>query len=215
MEELHARLPIGSTYILMVLAADTGAIRFYERYGLLRERTVDAVEHYSENMGFHAADQPRCSPHHAVSLLGSKGKRLFLNTLDRFLFTPGISGCGRQSRRCANIHHPGLESADEIGGTFKSEFAEGCRCEAGAVAPVADDDDAAVGVGHLRNVVGAGGVQSPFEDVSVDDQRAWEFAVALSLLDWACVNHQGAGGDLGRQVGWLHPIKTLAGSFEE
>ena len=56
MEELHARLPIGSTYILMVLAANTGAIRFYERCGLLRERTVDAVEHYSESMGFHAPD---------------------------------------------------------------------------------------------------------------------------------------------------------------
>ena len=52
MKELHARLPIGSTYILMVLAANTGAIRFYERCGLLRERTVDAVKHYRDNMGF-------------------------------------------------------------------------------------------------------------------------------------------------------------------
>ncbi|CAN5651833.1 hypothetical protein BH20ACT21_BH20ACT21_20370 [soil metagenome] len=54
MEELHARLPIGSTYILMVLAANMGAIRFYERCGLLRERTVDAVKHYRDNMGFQA-----------------------------------------------------------------------------------------------------------------------------------------------------------------
>jgi ribosomal protein S18 acetylase RimI-like enzyme len=54
MKELHARLPIGSTYILMVLAANSGAIRFYERCGLLRERTVDAVKHYRDNMGFQA-----------------------------------------------------------------------------------------------------------------------------------------------------------------
>lgn len=52
MQELHARLPIGSTYILMVLSANTGAIRFYERCGLQQERRVDAVKHYRDNMGF-------------------------------------------------------------------------------------------------------------------------------------------------------------------
>jgi ribosomal protein S18 acetylase RimI-like enzyme len=57
MRELHGRLPLGSTYILMVLAANTGAIRFYERCGLVRERAVDGVEHYRVNMGFHAPQE--------------------------------------------------------------------------------------------------------------------------------------------------------------
>jgi diamine N-acetyltransferase len=54
MKGLHSRLPVGSTYILMVLSDNQAAIRFYERCGLRRERTVDAVKHYRENMGFDA-----------------------------------------------------------------------------------------------------------------------------------------------------------------
>jgi ribosomal protein S18 acetylase RimI-like enzyme len=50
--ELHKRLPAASTYVLMVLAPNRGAIRFYERHGLEIERETDAVAHYEENMGF-------------------------------------------------------------------------------------------------------------------------------------------------------------------
>jgi ribosomal protein S18 acetylase RimI-like enzyme len=50
--ELHRRLPAATTYVLMVLAPNRGAIRFYERQGLTIERETDAVAHYEENMGF-------------------------------------------------------------------------------------------------------------------------------------------------------------------
>jgi ribosomal protein S18 acetylase RimI-like enzyme len=56
MQDLHARLAPGATYILMVLAANVGAIRFYERCGLVSEREVDAVQHYRDNMGFLAPE---------------------------------------------------------------------------------------------------------------------------------------------------------------
>ena len=50
MEELHRRLPAGSSYVLLVVAANTGAIRFYERHGLRRDHEVDAVQHYRDAM---------------------------------------------------------------------------------------------------------------------------------------------------------------------
>ena len=50
-EELHRRLPGGSSYVLLVVAANTGAIRFYERHGLQRDHEVDAVQHYRDAMG--------------------------------------------------------------------------------------------------------------------------------------------------------------------
>ena len=51
MAELHERIPAGTSYILMVLAANEGAIRFYERHGFVRDREVDGVEHYRQHMG--------------------------------------------------------------------------------------------------------------------------------------------------------------------
>jgi ribosomal protein S18 acetylase RimI-like enzyme len=56
--ELHRRLPAAASYILMVLAPNTGAIRFYQRHGLEIERDTDAVSHYRENMGFVPPDTP-------------------------------------------------------------------------------------------------------------------------------------------------------------
>lgn len=49
-EELHRRLPAGSSYVLLVVAANTRAIRFYERHGLQRDHEVDAVQHYRDAM---------------------------------------------------------------------------------------------------------------------------------------------------------------------
>jgi ribosomal protein S18 acetylase RimI-like enzyme len=49
---LHARLTGHHTYILMVLAENEGAIRFYQRHGFVVERETDAVTHYQENMGW-------------------------------------------------------------------------------------------------------------------------------------------------------------------
>jgi len=58
-------------------------------------------------------------------------------------------------------------------------------------------------------VVRAGGVQLPLEDVPVDRECAGEVAVTMALLDRADVHDQGAGSDLGRQVGWLHRSRPL------
>ena len=62
-------------------------------------------------------------------------------------------------------------------------------------------------------MVRAAGVQSPFQNVPVNDERARQLTVTLTLLDRADVHDQGADGDLGRQVGWLHPIEALAGGL--
>jgi ribosomal protein S18 acetylase RimI-like enzyme len=58
MAELHRRLGGQVSYILMVLSPNSGAIRFYERHGLVIERETDAVTHYRENMGFSPPDTP-------------------------------------------------------------------------------------------------------------------------------------------------------------
>jgi len=56
--DLHRRLPAAATYILMVLAPNTGAIRFYQRHGLEIERETDAVSHYKDTMSFVPPDTP-------------------------------------------------------------------------------------------------------------------------------------------------------------
>lgn len=57
--DLHRRLPAGATYILMVLAPNTGAIRFYQRHGLEIERETDAASHRKDTMGFAPPYTPR------------------------------------------------------------------------------------------------------------------------------------------------------------
>jgi ribosomal protein S18 acetylase RimI-like enzyme len=52
LNELHQRLPHDASYMLMVLAPNNGAIRFYQSHGLETERETDAVSHYQDNMGF-------------------------------------------------------------------------------------------------------------------------------------------------------------------
>ena len=46
------------TYILTVLAPNTGASRFHERHGLAVEHEADALSHYRANMGFVAPATP-------------------------------------------------------------------------------------------------------------------------------------------------------------
>ena len=52
LDQLHRRLPNNASYMLMVVAPNNGAIRFYERNGLEAERETDAVSHYEDNMSF-------------------------------------------------------------------------------------------------------------------------------------------------------------------
>jgi diamine N-acetyltransferase len=50
LRELHGRLRPGSSYVLLVAAANTDAQAFYERYGLIVERRVDGPSHYRSAM---------------------------------------------------------------------------------------------------------------------------------------------------------------------
>jgi ribosomal protein S18 acetylase RimI-like enzyme len=58
--ELHERLAAGSTYILMVVAANSPAVSFYRRHGFLEEAKVDGPKYMSEHMGvtFPSATRP-------------------------------------------------------------------------------------------------------------------------------------------------------------
>jgi ribosomal protein S18 acetylase RimI-like enzyme len=44
-EALHTRLR-PDTYVLLVVKGNDGAVRFYERHGLMREDVLDGIEHY-------------------------------------------------------------------------------------------------------------------------------------------------------------------------
>ena len=47
MRALHARLRPGSSYLLLVVEANTEARAFYERHGLIVERRLDGPSHYA------------------------------------------------------------------------------------------------------------------------------------------------------------------------
>lgn len=51
MNELHSRLPPAAEYMLLVVAGNHGAVRFYERHGLHVAELVDGVTYYRERMG--------------------------------------------------------------------------------------------------------------------------------------------------------------------
>ena len=50
MRELHARLPPGGQYILLVVEANKDAQAFYERHGLVIESLIDGPSYYREAM---------------------------------------------------------------------------------------------------------------------------------------------------------------------
>jgi hypothetical protein len=76
-------------------------------------------------------------------------------------------------------------------------------------------DDAGVCVGDGWDVVRAGRVEAPFEDVSVDHDRAGGFAVSLALFDRADVHDQGTVTDLRGQINGVDPCETSAGFFQQ
>ena len=61
MGELHARLPRGSSYILLVAALNTEAQAFYQRHGLVIERRVDGNSHYSAAMDLELDSPPQAA----------------------------------------------------------------------------------------------------------------------------------------------------------
>lgn len=56
MPELHARLHGTANYMLLVVAGNERAIRFYERRGLHIAEYVDGLTYYRQRMGVHFAD---------------------------------------------------------------------------------------------------------------------------------------------------------------
>jgi ribosomal protein S18 acetylase RimI-like enzyme len=59
MQELHAQLTPGSSYVLLVAEANTAARSFYERHGLVVERRVEGNSHYSTAMNLELESRPR------------------------------------------------------------------------------------------------------------------------------------------------------------
>lgn len=51
LDELHARLAPGASYILMVIAANLPAVTFYRRHGFVQAAEVDGPTYMSEHMG--------------------------------------------------------------------------------------------------------------------------------------------------------------------
>ena len=51
MRELHARLPPGRQYVLLVAEANKDAQAFYERHGLVIERKVEGTSHHRNAIG--------------------------------------------------------------------------------------------------------------------------------------------------------------------
>ena len=61
MRELHARLPPGGQYILLVVEANEDAQAFYERHGLVIESRVDGPSYYSEAKAIESDVSPRAA----------------------------------------------------------------------------------------------------------------------------------------------------------
>jgi hypothetical protein len=107
---------------------------------------------------------------------------------------------------------PGLETADKVGRTGQPEPLQRVCSEAGAVALIADDHDSPSGVVSGREPVGAGRIEPPLKNVSVNDDRARKITVAVSLIDRPRVNNKGARCHLPlkiRSVNTLEPDAAL------
>ena len=60
LHELERRLAAGTTYVLLVIAGNNGALRFYAREGFRDEQAIEAARFYSRQMGvtFPSASAP-------------------------------------------------------------------------------------------------------------------------------------------------------------
>jgi hypothetical protein len=105
-----------------------------------------------------------------------------------------------------------LETADKVGRTGQPQPLQGVCSQAGAVALIADDHDPPSGVVSDRVPVGAGRIEPPLENISVNDDRSRKITVAVSLIYRSCVNNKGASGHLPlkiRRVNTLEPDAAL------
>jgi hypothetical protein len=105
-----------------------------------------------------------------------------------------------------------LEPADKVGRTGQPQPLQGVCSEAGAVTLIADNHDPPRGIVCDREPVGAGRIEPPLKNVSVNDDRSRKVTVAVSLIDRPCVNKKGACCHLPlkiRSVNTLEPDAAL------
>lgn len=62
MDELHRRLATGTSYILMVIAANVPAVNFYRRHGFVEVAKVDGPTYMREHMGVSYPTATRPAP---------------------------------------------------------------------------------------------------------------------------------------------------------
>lgn len=62
LQELHARLAVGASYVLMVIAANVPAVTFYRHHGFVKEAEVDGPAFMSEHMGVRYPEGTRPAP---------------------------------------------------------------------------------------------------------------------------------------------------------
>jgi hypothetical protein len=108
-----------------------------------------------------------------------------------------------------------LKSTYEVSRPAQTKLAECGRGKTGAVALVADEDVANVGISCDGQVIRRGGVESPLKNITVDDDRARQLATSLPLLQWADVDHDCAGRYFVGKVGWFDSLQAGSGSREE
>ncbi len=98
----------------------------------------------------------------------------------------------RLPARLLNESEPSLVAADEVGGACQSQVVQPRRNEARAIPLVAHDHDPHVVANDLRDSMRGSGIEAPFQNVSVDHNRAGHQAIARTLLDRASVDDQGS-----------------------
>jgi hypothetical protein len=87
--------------------------------------------------------------------------------------------------------------------------------EARRVSLVADDDHCLIEVVDLRDPMRARRGETPFQHVAVDDDRAQDLAIPLTLDRWPCIGQQSAAAHGFGSLSGLHSRPVSAGFFKE
>jgi hypothetical protein len=112
----------------------------------------------------------------------------------RFLVFRGDSSLAGGSIIAVLVSEPGLVTTVEVGCPVQAQLLQAGRGEAGRIPFVADHHDQPIVIHHPGQPVRAAGIQSPFENIAIDDDGTGELAVAAALVKRADVNDQCAHG---------------------
>jgi hypothetical protein len=109
---------------------------------------------------------------------------------------------------------PSLVSVDEVGCPGEAHSPKHRRCEARAVALVADENDPSV-VAGVGDPIWAGGVEAPFEDVAVDRDGTGERSISAALFEGPDVDDQSPRRLFGCDLVRWHTVETGPGVGEQ